>query len=189
MSRVLKGLLVAPVLMTSWLVMAADPVTTPAPAAAAPAVAAPAAGAVTVPPVGALTSGIGAQLAQLVLGLLLVVGLIFVLAWLMRRVQRAGPGGNQVIELVGSRALGPRDRLVLVQVGNEQVLLGVSPGSITALHVMNEPVQVPEAQNATPEFARRLMEALGNKGAVSNGAARPFGGKDNLENPGQKDKN
>ena len=187
MGRLLKGLLVAPVLMTSWLAMAADPATTPAPAAATPAVTAPAA--VTVPPVGALTSGIGGQLAQLVFGLLLVVGLIFVLAWLMRRVQRAGPGGNQVIELVGSRALGPRDRLVLVQVGNEQVLLGVSPGSITALHVMNEPVQVPETQNATPEFARRLMEALGNKGVINKGAARPFGGKDSLENPGQKDKN
>jgi flagellar protein FliO/FliZ len=182
--HVLKGLLAAAVLMTSWLVMAAEPVTTPAPAMAAPA-----AGAVTVPPVGALTSGIGGQLAQLVFGLLLVVGLIFVLAWLMRRVQRAGPGGNQVIELVGSRALGPRDRLVLVQVGNEQVLLGVSPGSITALHVMNEPVQVPETQNATPEFARRLMEALGNKGGINKGPSRPFGGKDNLENPGQKDKN
>ena len=106
------------------------------------------------------------QLLQLVLGLLLVIGLIFVLAWLMRRVQRAGPAGNQVIKLVGSRALGTRDRLVLVQVGNEQVLLGVSPGSITALHVMNEPVDVPDPQSVQPEFAKRLLEALGNKGAA-----------------------
>ncbi|RAU40736.1 flagellar biosynthetic protein FliO [Pseudomonas sp. RIT412] len=133
------------------------------------ATAAPNTSPTVVPPVSALSSGIGGQLLQLVLGLGLVVALIFGLAWLLRRVQAAGPAGNQVIELVGSRALGPRDRLVLVQVGNEQVLLGVSPGSITALHVMNEPVQVPETQHATPEFARRLMDALGK--------------------PGQKDKN
>jgi flagellar protein FliO/FliZ len=181
-NRLLKGLSALPLLALSWAVMAADPVTPAAPPAASAA--APATAPVAVPQVSsALGAGVGGQLLQLVLGLLLVVGLIFVLAWLMRRVQRTGPAGNQVIELVGSRALGPRDRLVLVQVGNEQVLLGVSPGSITALHVMNEPVQVPETQNATPEFARRLMEVLGNKGIA------PRAGKDGFGNPGQKDKN
>lgn len=124
-------------------VLAAEPVAT--------AAAAPAAG-----------SGIAGQLAQLVLGLLLVLGLIFFLAWLLRRVQQAGPAGKgQVIDIVGSRALGPRDRLVLVQVGNEQILLGLSPGTITALHVLKEPVQVPSAEQASPEFAQRLMELLG----------------------------
>ncbi|RMM46126.1 hypothetical protein ALQ77_01004 [Pseudomonas corrugata] len=107
-------------------------------------------------------SGMAGQLTQLVLGLLLVLGVIFLLAWLLRRVQQAGPTGKgQVIDIVGSRALGPRDRLVLVQVGNEQILLGLSPGTITALHVLKEPVQVPATDQATPEFAQRLMELLG----------------------------
>ncbi|MGZ0781909.1 flagellar biosynthetic protein FliO [Pseudomonas sp. TKO26] len=123
--------------------LAAEPV-------ASAAAAAPAAGSVS------------GQLTQLVLGLLLVIGLIFFLAWLLRRVQQAGPAGKgQVIELIGSRALGPRDRLVLVQVGNEQILLGLTPGTITPLHVLKEPVQVPSAEQATPEFAQRLMELLG----------------------------
>ncbi len=125
-----------------FTVMAAEPVT---------AVAAPAVG-----------SGVAGQLTQLVLGLLLVLGLIFFLAWLLRRVQQAGPAGKgQVIELIGSRALGPRDRLVLVQVGNEQILLGLTPGTITPLHVLKEPVAVPSTEQATPEFAQRLMELLG----------------------------
>jgi flagellar protein FliO/FliZ len=110
-----------------------------------------------------LASGMGGQLVQLLFGLLLVVGLIFALAWLMRRVQRGVPGNAQVIELVGSRAIGPRDRLVLVQVGNEQILLGVTPGRITPLHVLNEPVQVPERQPVNSEFAQRLMDLMGNK--------------------------
>ncbi|VVO51404.1 hypothetical protein PS874_00180 [Pseudomonas fluorescens] len=126
-------------------VLAAEPVATVA-AAAAPAV----------------SSGVAGQLTQLVFGLLLVLGLIFFLAWLLRRVQQAGPAGKgQVIELIGSRALGPRDRLMLVQVGNEQILLGLSPGSITALHVLKEPVQVPSTEKTTPEFAQRLMELMG----------------------------
>ncbi|KKA08615.1 flagellar assembly protein FliO [Pseudomonas ogarae] len=138
----MKGFFAA-VAMLPLSVLAAEPVAT---AAAAPAVG----------------SGVAGQLAQLVLGLLLVLGLIFFLAWLLRRVQQAGPAGKgQVIDIIGSRALGPRDRLVLVQVGNEQILLGLSPGTITALHVLKEPVQVPSAEQASPEFAQRLMELLG----------------------------
>ena len=75
-------------------------------------------------------TGMGGQLVQLLLGLLLVIGLIFLLAWLVRRVQQIVPRGGQVIKVLATQALGPRDRLVLVQVGNEQVLLGLTPGTI-----------------------------------------------------------
>ena len=112
---------------------------------------------------GSGTGGMGGQLLQLLFGLLLVIGLIFGLAWLMRRVQSGVPGNAQVIELVGSRAIGPRDRLVLVQVGNEQILLGVTPGRITPLHVLKEPVHAPERQPVNSEFAQRLMDLMGNK--------------------------
>lgn len=142
MKRVLGGLLAFPV-----TVLAAEPL------ASATTVAAPVVG-----------SSIGGQLTQLVLGLLLVLGLIFALAWLLRRVQQTVPRQGQVIELISSRALGARDRLVLVQVGNEQILLGLTPGRITPLHVLKEPVQVPgTSQPATPEFAKRLMEILGQQ--------------------------
>ncbi|MFL6536268.1 MAG: flagellar biosynthetic protein FliO [Pseudomonas sp.] len=138
----MKGFIAA-ALMLPFSVLAAEPV--------ANAAVTPASG-----------SGMAGQLAQLVLGLLLVLGVIFFLAWMLRRVQQAGPAGKgQVIDIISSRALGPRDRLVLVQVGNEQILLGLSPGTITALHVLKEPVQVPSAEQATPEFAQRLMELLG----------------------------
>ena len=106
-------------------------------------------------------TGMGGQLLQLLFGLLLVIGLIFVLAWVMRRVQRVGPNSGQLIELLGSRALGPRDRLMLVQVGNEQILLGITPGRITPLHVLKEPVQVPVREQVTPDFAQHLLKLMG----------------------------
>lgn len=128
-------------LLASGMVIAAEPAS--APAAAAP-------------------GSLGGQLAQMVFGLLLVVGLIFALAWLLRRMQGASPRGGQVIDIVGSRAIGPRDRLLLVQVGKEQILIGHTPGNIEALHVLAEPVQVPDgARTATPEFAQRLLELMG----------------------------
>ncbi|MDF0731892.1 flagellar biosynthetic protein FliO [Pseudomonas entomophila] len=112
--------------------------------------------------VSASPVGLGGQLAQMAFGLLLVVGLIFGLAWLLRRMQVAAPRGGQLIEIVGSRAIGPRDRLLLVQVGKEQILIGHSPGTIETLHVMAEPVEVPAgARQAAPEFAQRLLELMG----------------------------
>lgn len=107
-----------------------------------------------------ITGSAGAQLMQLLLGLVLVVGLIFLLAWLVRRVQQVGPRANQAIRLVSSQALGPRDRLVLVQVGEEQILLGLTPGRITPLHVLSQPVYAADSQPAQPEFAQRLLELL-----------------------------
>jgi len=107
------------------------------------------------------SSGMGTQMTKLLFGLLLVIGLIFLLAWLLRRMQQLNTRGNQAIKLISSHALGPRERLVLVQVGSEQVLLGLSAGRITPLHVLEEPVHLPDAEPANPEFAQRLMELLG----------------------------
>jgi flagellar protein FliO/FliZ len=108
-----------------------------------------------------ITGSAGTQLLQLLFGLVLVVALIFLLAWLVRRMQQIGPRSNQAIKLVASQALSPRDRLVLVQVGDEQILLGLTPGRITPLHVLKEPVRSAEpVEPATPEFAQRLLELL-----------------------------
>ena len=109
----------------------------------------------------ATASAVGGQLLQLVLGLLLVVGLIFLLAWVTRRVQGLRPANGKVIKIVASQALGARDRLVLVQIGNEQVLLGLTPGRISQLHVMKEPVYLADTEPASSEFAQRLMDLLG----------------------------
>lgn len=112
----------------------------------------------------ASTADVGSQIVQLLLGLLLVIGLIFVLAWLARRLQQQLPSGSRddVIQLLATRPLGQRERLLLVQVGSEQVLLGLTPGSIETLHVMQEPVEIDSKQAAqnVGEFAKRLKQVL-----------------------------
>ena len=75
MKKLLGGLLGA-ALALPFNVLAAEPV-------AAATTAAP-----------AVSSGVAGQLTQLVFGLLLVLGLIFFLAWLLRRVQQAGPAAE-----------------------------------------------------------------------------------------------
>ena len=108
-------------------------------------------------------SQVSSQLVQLLLGLLLVIGLIFLLAWLVRRIQQALPtrGANQAISLLASQALGPRDRLLLVQGGKEQILLGLTPGTIVPLHVLQEPIEVTTPDSPiSSAFAQRLASVL-----------------------------
>ncbi|WP_339845156.1 flagellar biosynthetic protein FliO [uncultured Halopseudomonas sp.] len=101
------------------------------------------------------------QLGQLALGLVLVVGLIFLIGYLMRRVGPLAPHGGQQIKLISSLALGPRDRLILVDVAGKQLLLGASPGRITTLHAFDEPVaEVPDRSGMNSEFAKTLRTLL-----------------------------
>jgi len=82
----------------------------------------------------AAASGPAAGLAQVTLSLLLVLGAVFAAAWLMRRLRglphRAGAGA---IAVVAELAVGPRERVVLLDVAGERVLVGVAPGNVRAL--------------------------------------------------------
>lgn len=100
------------------------------------------------------------QLAQLGMGLIIVVGLIFLLGYLMRRVGPMAPQGGQHIQVISSYPLGPRDRLVLVDVGGQQMLLGISPGRINTLHVFDEPVANADGAEVGGDFARKLQAIL-----------------------------
>ena len=112
--------------------------------------------------VGATNSAsLAGQLLQLGLGLAVVVALIFGLGYLMRRVGPLAPQGGQHIKLVSSLPLGPRDRLLLVDVGGTQLLLGTSPGRINTLHVFEQPIADLSAEAVgNGDFARKLQAML-----------------------------
>jgi flagellar protein FliO/FliZ len=79
-------------------------------------------------------------LAQVTFSLLLVLAAIFAAAWFVKRLRGAGQRGGNVLHVVADLSLGPKERAVLIQVGQQQVLVGVAPGQVTTLHVLAEPV-------------------------------------------------
>src|SRR5689334_10599309 len=98
----------------------------------------------------AAPSGI-ASLGQVTLALGLVLALIFVAAWLMRRLKGFGKTATGTLDIVADLAVGQKERAVLIRVGTQQVLLGVAPGRVTTLHVLAEPVSVaPATGSNTP---------------------------------------
>lgn len=109
--------------------------------------------------------GLGfSALAQVALSLLLVLGAIAGLAWLVKKIQHFQPISQSSMRVISSLALGPRDRLLLVQVGEKQLLLGASPGRINMLHVFSEPViDADLATPSGPDFTNTLAKLLKQK--------------------------
>ena len=107
------------------------------------------------------------DLVQLIVGLLFVLLCIVVLAWLARRMNRFQSSSNGALQVLGGISMGARERVVLVQVGTTQLLLGVAPGRINMLHQLEQPLQQDEAHPgdgvALPfgkSFADKLNAAL-----------------------------
>ncbi len=78
------------------------------------------------------------NLLNMVMGLVVVIALILGLAWVMKKYGRL-PVNNQVdMKILGGLSLGTRERAVLVQVEGRRLLLGVAPGRVATLHVLDE---------------------------------------------------
>jgi flagellar protein FliO/FliZ len=102
------------------------------------------------------------SVVQMILGLLLVVALIFVFAWMARRFTNLPGVGQGAVRVLGGVSLGTRERAVLMQVGDTQLLVGVAPGRVQTLHVLERPVVVSgdSRHDGNTGFAERLAALL-----------------------------
>jgi flagellar protein FliO/FliZ len=109
-------------------------------------------------------------LLQAGFGMVVVLGLIFLCAWLARRFGLQRFGGGHVVKMVSSSSVGQRERVVVVEVGDTWLVLGVTPSQINTLHTL--PAQaVPHAPadaeraatNPIDLFAQKLRESLTGK--------------------------
>lgn len=66
--------------------------------------------------------------------LILIVGLLAATAWMARKVSGGKGFGQAGLKVIGGVALGPRERIVLVEVGDDWLVIGVVPGQIRTLH-------------------------------------------------------
>lgn len=96
---------------------------------------------------------------QTVLALFLVIGIFVGAAWLMRKIGMARPGSaSGVLKLVGSLPVGPRERILIVEIGDTWLIVGCTPGQMRTLHTLPRPPadQIPNPE--TPAFAHWLKQ-------------------------------
>jgi flagellar protein FliO/FliZ len=102
-----------------------------------------------VAPIDAAKEGIftPAYLLQSFVGLIIVIGLILILAMLFRRFGDTAMGAPGNMKVLGGLSVGQRERLVLVQVGDKQILVGVAPGSVQHVMAFDEPLANTQGQD------------------------------------------
>ncbi|MFZ4499441.1 MAG: flagellar biosynthetic protein FliO [Burkholderiales bacterium] len=99
-------------------------------------------------------------LLQMFLSLALVLALMFGTLWLMRRLRIGQGSPSSVLKVVASAAVGPRENVVVVEVGEEWLVLGVAPGAVRLLQTRPRGTVGGADATAPAAFASRLFEAL-----------------------------
>tara|TARA_R110002073_G_scaffold326840_2_gene507010 strand:+ start:2445 stop:2885 length:441 start_codon:yes stop_codon:yes gene_type:complete len=102
---------------------------------------------------------------QMVMGLLLVLAIIIAIAWLLKRFAILPTATSSTLKVIASAGVGQRERVVLVEVGDTWLVLGVAPGRVNTLHSL-EKSSIESAKNSSthssngnfPEHLNQSME-------------------------------
>ncbi len=88
-------------------------------------------------PVGGIGTGAALEMAAVLAGVIL---LILVLAWLVKRIGNFPSAGKGMVRILGGVSLGPRERAVIIEAGDKRVLVGVAPGRVQTLCLLDSGV-------------------------------------------------
>lgn len=108
--------------------------------------------------------GSGAHLLNVTLGLSFIVALIFGISWFVRRFGQGTFSSNTHMRIIAAMPLGTRERIVLIDAGGQQLLLGITPTQINTLHVFDTPVVTNTSETNSSDFSRKLMAILQRSG-------------------------
>ena len=110
------------------------------------------------------TPGAGG-LARVTLALLLVLVAVFAVAWVVRRMRGFNNRVAGGIDVLADIPLGQKERAVLLKVGQKQILVGVAPGRVNTLHVLEEPLDLSKPatgpDDSRPSFKSLMLRSLG----------------------------
>lgn len=79
---------------------------------------------------------------QMLLGLFMVIAIIIGLSLAVKKFNMFPTGAPGAIRIISGLALSNKDRILLLQVGDEQILVSASPGQVRKVHELRAPVVV-----------------------------------------------
>ncbi|OGS95997.1 MAG: flagellar biosynthetic protein FliO [Gallionellales bacterium RBG_16_56_9] len=134
-----------------WLSLPLMLVAAGAQAAAAGAAAPVALSAATSPAAGRSPSA--GSLLQVLLGLIVVLALMAAAAWLVKRFGMARTAANSVVRIVGGVSVGNRERVLVLEVADQWIVVGVATGRVSALASMPRQEHSAGATSSAPAAA------------------------------------
>jgi len=99
------------------------------------------------PPPDAVSSG---SILQVVFSLLLVLAAVVLVAWILKRINLPQHGAGSVLKVISGVAVGQRERIVLVEVKDTWLVVGVAPGQVRTLHSMPK-ADIPSSAPDSPQ--------------------------------------
>lgn len=106
-------------------------------------------------------------IGQVTVALLIVLTLVFALAFLLKKMRAATGAGPNGIEVLAQASLGSKERAVVIRVDGARYLLGVAQGQVSLLQVLDSAAPNAPASPSTPtppekpNFAQLLRRSLG----------------------------
>ncbi len=100
----------------------------------------------------------GSAILQMLLGLTLIIGLLFAGAYLLRKLNGGRSFGHTgPMRIVGGLMISARERIVLLEVGDEWIVIGIVPGQIKTLHTLPKG-EIPNAGAGEKPFSQWLKQ-------------------------------
>lgn len=105
-------------------------------------------------------------LMQVLFGLFIVLFLMIGGAWLARRAGVANPAGSAPVKVVGGVGVGGRERVVVVQIADQWIVIGVAPGRVNALATLpSQNLPAIPASAGTGNFSGWIKHAMERRDA------------------------
>lgn len=79
--------------------------------------------------------------SSMILSLLMVLALILISAFVLKRFNLTQQGSNQ-LKVIASLSLGAKEKIIVVQIGEQQLVLGVCPQQISLLKDLENPIDI-----------------------------------------------
>ncbi|MCU7965788.1 MAG: flagellar biosynthetic protein FliO [gamma proteobacterium symbiont of Bathyaustriella thionipta] len=107
------------------------------------------------------------EMLNLSLGLIVILVMIFSLAWLMKKMGYTNTTGQGQLKIIASLNLGQKEKIALIQVGKQQLLVGMTATQINTLHVLDEVIEEIDIKQAgvasDGAFTNKFAELLKHK--------------------------
>lgn len=92
-----------------------------------------------------------------------LIGLI-ALVFILKKFDLKPTHSGAHIRVVSSKNIGPRERLMLIEVGEKQILIGATPQSIQPIHLLESSIQREEKESLDqPNFTQILRQIRGRQ--------------------------
>ncbi|MCX7172476.1 MAG: flagellar biosynthetic protein FliO [Proteobacteria bacterium] len=113
------------------------------------------------------TAEFGGNILQVILSLIVVVALLFASLYVLKRLSAPRGAAAGLLRVIAATAVGSRERVVVVEIADTWLVLGVTPGSVTPLHQLPRRTlpSVDETSLAGKDFAGWLKQVMDRRNA------------------------